>query len=79
MEQEQDPIALGQDVQVIDPDVRGHVYSLVTAVNLLPRLSHYTRTHATVLSSLEVSMAKMRTATSWVMTPWHACAISSGG
>ncbi|KAJ5532175.1 hypothetical protein N7494_008727 [Penicillium frequentans] len=32
MEQEQDPIALGQDVQVIDPDVRGHVYSLVTAL-----------------------------------------------
>ncbi|KAJ5631656.1 uncharacterized protein N7484_011756 [Penicillium longicatenatum] len=32
MEQEQDPIALGHDVQVVDPDVRGHVYSLVTAL-----------------------------------------------
>ena len=49
MEQEQDPIALGQDVQVIDPDVRGHVYSLVTAVSLLPHPVHYTRTHATGL------------------------------
>lgn len=29
---EQEPFALGQDVQVVDPDVRGHVYSLVTAV-----------------------------------------------
>jgi hypothetical protein len=42
MEQEQDPIALGQDVQVVDPDVRGHVYSLVTAVSLTPRFSLYT-------------------------------------
>jgi len=79
MEQEQDPIALGQDVQVVDPDVRGHVYSLVTAVSLLPRPFHYTRTHAIVISSSEVSMAKMRTATSWVMMPWHVCATSNGG
>lgn len=79
MELEQDPIALGQDVQVIDPDVRGHVYSLVTAVSLLPRPFHYTRPHATVISSLEVSMAKMRIATSWVMMPSRVCAISSDG
>ena len=30
---EQEPVALGQDVQVVDPDVRGYVYSLVTAVS----------------------------------------------
>lgn len=29
---EQDAVSLGHDVQVIDPDVRGYVYSLVTAV-----------------------------------------------
>ncbi|KAJ5632269.1 hypothetical protein N7490_008608 [Penicillium lividum] len=29
---EQEPIALGHDVQVVDPDVRGYVYSLVTAL-----------------------------------------------
>ncbi|KAJ5778524.1 hypothetical protein N7520_001770 [Penicillium odoratum] len=29
---EQEPIALGLDVQVVDPDVRGYVYSLVTAL-----------------------------------------------
>lgn len=29
---EQEPASLGQDVQVVDPDVRGYVYSLVTAV-----------------------------------------------
>ncbi|KAJ5580764.1 hypothetical protein N7450_007065 [Penicillium hetheringtonii] len=29
---EQEPVALGHDVQVIDPDVRGYVYSLVTAL-----------------------------------------------
>lgn len=27
-------MSLGQDVQVIDPDVRGYVYSLVTAVSM---------------------------------------------
>ncbi|KAJ5734247.1 hypothetical protein N7493_003033 [Penicillium malachiteum] len=29
---EQEPIALGHDVQVVDPDVRSYVYSLVTAL-----------------------------------------------
>lgn len=29
---EQEPVSLGHDVQVVDPDVRGYVYSLVTAV-----------------------------------------------
>ncbi|KAJ5935633.1 hypothetical protein N7466_005180 [Penicillium verhagenii] len=32
MDQDQEPIALGHDVQVVDPEVRGHVYSLVTAL-----------------------------------------------
>lgn len=33
---EQEPVSLGHDVQVIDPDVRGYVYSLVTAVREIP-------------------------------------------
>lgn len=33
---EQEAVALGHDVQVVDPDVRGYVYSLVTAVSILP-------------------------------------------
>lgn len=33
---EQEVVALGHDVQVIDPDVRGYVYSLVTAVSAPP-------------------------------------------
>lgn len=28
-------VALGHDVHVVDPDVRGYVYSLVTAVCIL--------------------------------------------
>lgn len=30
---DEDGLLLGQTVPVIDPDVRGHVYSLVTAVS----------------------------------------------
>ncbi len=33
---EQEVVALGHDVQVVDPDVRGYVYSLVTAVSATP-------------------------------------------
>jgi len=29
---EQEVVALGHDVQVVDPEVRGYVYSLVSAV-----------------------------------------------
>jgi hypothetical protein len=32
---EQEAVAIGHDVQVVDPDVRGYVYSLVTAVSVL--------------------------------------------
>jgi hypothetical protein len=32
---EQEVVALGHDVHVVDPDVRGYVYSLVTAVCIL--------------------------------------------
>ena len=32
---ELDAVAVGRDVQVVDPEVRAHVYSLVTAVRLL--------------------------------------------
>lgn len=28
-----DAVAVGHDVQVVDPEVRAHVYSLVTAVS----------------------------------------------
>lgn len=31
---EQEVVTLGHDVQVVDPDVRGYVYSLVTAVSV---------------------------------------------
>ena len=31
---EVDAVPVGHDVQVVDPEVRGHVYSLVTAVSL---------------------------------------------
>lgn len=74
---EQEPIALGHDVQVVDPDVRGHVYSLVTAVCVNPEdfWSALTR----LPSSSEGSMAKMLTDMYWEMTPWHVCAISSDG
>lgn len=74
---EQEAVALGHDVQVIDPDVRGYVYSLVTAVcvPLIPRAHSLTR----LISSLEASMVKMPTATYWAMTPWLVCAISSDG
>jgi hypothetical protein len=38
---DQEAVAVGQDVQVVDPDVRGYVYSLVTAVSVfltVPRM-----------------------------------------
>lgn len=35
---EQEVVALGHDVQVVDPDVRGYVYSLVTAVSAIHQI-----------------------------------------
>lgn len=35
----EDLLHVGQNVQVIDPDVRAYVYSLVTAVSVLARQS----------------------------------------
>lgn len=32
VDMEADALPVGQDVQVVDPEVRAHVYSLVTAV-----------------------------------------------
>lgn len=32
---DEEAVSFGQNVQVVDPDVRGYVYSLVTAVSLL--------------------------------------------
>lgn len=32
---DEDVVPVGQNVQVIDPDVRAYVYSLVTAVSIL--------------------------------------------
>lgn len=79
---EQEPVALGHDVQVVDPDVRGYVYSLVTAVSAFtPRLSReysWTLTD-TPDSSSEASMAKMQINMCWETMPWHAFAISSDG
>lgn len=77
---EQEPFALGQDVQVVDPDVRGHVYSLVTAVCDTPHNPEdWARLLTRLLLSSEGSMAKTRIATCWEMTPWRVCATSSGG
>jgi hypothetical protein len=74
---EQEAVALAPDIQVVDPDVRGYVYSLVTAVCVLLILRVHSLTR--LVSSSEASMAKMRTVTCWVMTPWHVCVISSDG
>lgn len=30
---DEEPVSAGQTVQVVDPDIRAHVYSLVTAVS----------------------------------------------
>lgn len=78
----EEPVALGHDVQVVDPDVRGYVYSLVTAVRItFPfRTSIDFHLLTTPLSfSLVASMAKMQTNMSWEMTPWLVSAILSDG
>jgi replication fork protection complex subunit Tof1/Swi1 len=36
---DEEVVPLGHDVQVVDPDVRNYVYSLVTAVSSLPFFS----------------------------------------
>lgn len=74
---EQEPVALGQDVQVVDPDVRGYVYSLVTAVCVT--LHNWARLLTRLPLSSEGSMAKMLIATCWETTLWRVCATSSGG
>lgn len=75
---EQEPVSLGHDVQVVDPDVRGYVYSLVTAVCEIQTIG-CVRSLTRLFLSSEGSMAKMQTDMCWEMTPWHVCAISSGG
>lgn len=74
---DQEVVAVGHDVQVVDPDVRGYVYSLVTAVSVFLRVARVL--DADTLGSWEVSMAKMPTNMSWETTHWHVCATSSGG
>jgi hypothetical protein len=66
---DEEVVPLGHDVQVVDPDVRGYVYGLVTAVSsvLLPCLANLL-TWSTISS--EVSTAKMPTDTCSEMTPW---------
>jgi hypothetical protein len=76
---EQEPVSLGHDVQVVDPDVRGYVYSLVTAVCEIRDSCPCAFTDANCSLSSEGSMAKMQTDMCWEMTPWPVCAISSGG
>lgn len=58
--------AVGHDVQVVDPDVRGYVYSLVTAVSVFLRVPRVLG--ANPLGSWEDSMAKMPTNMSWETT-----------
>jgi len=82
---EQEPVALGHDVQVVDPDVRGYVYSLVTAVSA--QSQSYTGTRGIgcrlilipSFFSSEGSMARMQTNMCWVMMPSHVCVISRDG
>lgn len=82
---EQEPVALGHDVQVIDPDVRGYVYSLVTAVSA--KSQSFTGNRGIgyrlilILSFLssEGSMARMQIDMCWVMMPSHVCVISRDG
>lgn len=52
---DEEPASFGQNVQVIDPDVRAYVYSLVTAVSAL-----WWSIGQADISSLEASMARMQ-------------------
>lgn len=63
-------------VQVVDPEVRAYVYSLVTAVS--GPLSMYGFGMLTISSWVD-SMARMRVATSWEMTPWPVYVILRDG
>lgn len=74
---DEEVVPFGQNVQVVDPDVRGYVYSLVTAVSLL--FEPVNRVVADGGCSWEASMARMRVNTLWEMMHWHACGISNGG
>jgi hypothetical protein len=67
-------VAIGHDVQVVDPDVRNYVYGLVTAVSLFP-LCTFALPRLTEISSSE----KMPTNTCWETMPWLAYAILNAG
>ena len=45
-----DAAPVGRDVQVVDPEVRAHIYSLVTAV------SHRTLIHTTLYRSANIQI-----------------------
>ena len=75
---EDDGAVFGQNVQVVDPDVRAYVYSLVTAVSCSNALWGG-RDVANGPRSSVVSTAKMRIDMFWETMRWHAYEISSGG
>lgn len=74
---EADALPVGQDVQVVDPEVRAHVYSLVTAV-CDPAKSVKLRMELTASSSVD-SMVKMLQSTVSVTMRSHVYATSRNG
>lgn len=71
-----DAAPVGQIVQVVDPEVRAYVYSLVTAVSDL--YSSVTVVQLTVHSSV-VSMVRMPQNIAWETMRWLVYAISRNG
>lgn len=71
-----DAAPAGPSVQVVDPEVRAHIYSLVTAVSgSLPMYGFW----MLMMSSWADSMARMRVTTSWEMMPWPVYATLRDG
>lgn len=71
-----DVAPVGQTVQVVDPEVRAYVYSLVTAVGDV--YSSVTVFQLTV-HSLVVSMVRMPQNIAWETMLWLVYAISRNG
>jgi hypothetical protein len=75
-----DDTPIGQNVQVVDPEVRAYVYSLVTAVGSFPSHGNLmVGSSKLTISSSEALMAKMRGGTLWAMMPLHVYVISKSG
>jgi hypothetical protein len=72
-----DAAPVGQTVQVVDPEVRAYVYSLLTAVGI-PTIQPVIR-WLTMLYSSAVSTARMHRNIAWETTLSPVCAISRSG